>query len=371
MADKQTLQQKIQELQEEYSKTKHNKATNKHLGIVRAKIAKLRREIGEKKGKKGIGFSVRKSGNATVVLVGFPNAGKSSLLKCLTDAESKVADYAFTTLDVIPGMLEYNGANIQVLDIPGLIEGAHIGKGAGIQIASVIRIAELLLIVADATAPEQASKLINELSLLGIKVNKEKPKIVVEERNSGGISVEANEHKVPSRADVSAVLNETGIYNCKVIFYSDMNFDDLVALLLDNSVYTKGVVALNKIDLLERGKVEQLRSDMQSRLGMPVVAVSAAKETNIEELRATLFDSLGLVRVYLKPKDGNADFSKPLALKRGSAILDVAKGLHSKAAKNLKCAYVTGKSAKFSNQKVGIEHVINDGDIVTLIYEKF
>lgn len=371
MVEKKVLEQKLEELQAAYSKTKYNKATDRYLGLLRRKMAKVRRALADRKRRKGTGFGVKKSGDATVVLVGFPNAGKSSLLRQLTGVQSKVADYAFTTLDVIPGTLNYEGAKIQVLDMPGLIEGAHIGRGAGTQVASVIRIADMLLFVIDATAPEQMDTLIRELSLLDIKVNREKPRVMIEEKGSGGIIVESNGHAIPDKKEIAAVLNETGIYNAKIIFYSNIESDELIALLVENAVYAKGIVALNKTDLLDRLEAEQLRKNMQARLQMQVVAISASNGTNMEELERIIFDNLGLMKIYLKPKDANPDFSKPFILREGGTVIDAAKGLHSKAAKNLKCAYITGKSARFGNQKVGGEHVLQDGDVVTLVYEKF
>lgn len=370
MPDKARLQQELEELQAQYSKTKYNKATDKYLGLLRAKMAKLRRSLAEKKSKKGTGFGVRKSGNATVVLVGFPNAGKSSLLKQLTHAESKVADYAFTTLDVIPGMLEHNGARIQVLDVPGLIEGAHVGKGAGTQIASVIRIADLLLFVIDATVPGQLEKLLDELSLLDIEVNREKPKILVEERKAGGIETEPNGHKIPGRREVEMALHETGLYNGRVIFYNDIDLDEMIALLVDNAVYVKGIVALNKTDLLKEQDVGKAEKETRGQFGAGVVCVSAANGTNMDLLKDSIFANLGLIRVYLKPKDKEADYSKPFVLRQGSSLMDLAKGLHSKTVKNLRYGLVTGKSARFTGQKCGSEHVLMDSDVVTLVYLK-
>lgn len=101
-------------------------ATEYHLGLLKAKLAKYRSQLLEpsKKGEKGEGFDVLKSGDARVALIGFPSVGKSTLLSTLTKTESEAANYEFTTLTCIPGVIEYKGANIQLLDLPGIIEGA-------------------------------------------------------------------------------------------------------------------------------------------------------------------------------------------------------------------------------------------------------
>lgn len=101
-------------------------ATEYHLGLLKAKLAKYRSQLLEpsKKSEKGEGFDVLKSGDARVALIGFPSVGKSTLLSILTATESEAASYEFTTLTCIPGVIQYKGANIQLLDLPGIIEGA-------------------------------------------------------------------------------------------------------------------------------------------------------------------------------------------------------------------------------------------------------
>ena len=127
-----TIEERIKEIEEEIKKTKYNKATESHIGILKAKMAKLQMEAeSHKHSGGGSGFSVPKSGDATVAFVGYPNVGKSSLLNVVTGTESEVGNFAFTTLRVVPGTLKYKGAQIQILDLPGIIENAASGSGRG------------------------------------------------------------------------------------------------------------------------------------------------------------------------------------------------------------------------------------------------
>ncbi len=137
-----TIEESIKEVEAEIAKTQVNKHTEYHIGKLKAKIARLKDEQEKRRstgGGGGKGYSVKKSGNATVALVGFPSVGKSTLLNRLTGAESEVGAYDFTTIDVVPGIMEYNSAKIQILDLPGLIRDASKGKGRGREVLSVVR----------------------------------------------------------------------------------------------------------------------------------------------------------------------------------------------------------------------------------------
>src|SRR6266540_2627318 len=147
-----TIEDQIRAVEDEIGRTQYNKHTQHHIGKLKAKVARLKDEQ-EKRAAKGKGggvqYAVRKSGNATVGLVGFPSTGKSTLLNQITDATSEVAAYDFTTLDVIPGLMEHRGAKIQVLDMPGLIRGASKGRGRGKEVLSVARGCDLILLMID------------------------------------------------------------------------------------------------------------------------------------------------------------------------------------------------------------------------------
>uniref|UniRef100_A0A8D1EFA8 Developmentally regulated GTP binding protein 2 n=1 Tax=Sus scrofa TaxID=9823 RepID=A0A8D1EFA8_PIG len=123
--------EKISEIEKEIARTQKNKATEYHLGLLKAKLAKYRAQLLEPSksaSSKGEGFDVMKSGDARVALIGFPSVGKSTFLSLMTSTASEAASYEFTTLTCIPGVIEYKGANIQLLDLPGIIEGAAQGQ---------------------------------------------------------------------------------------------------------------------------------------------------------------------------------------------------------------------------------------------------
>jgi len=145
---------KIADIEREIARTQKNKATEGHLGLLKAKLAKYRNQLIEdassSSGGKGEGFDVMKSGNARVAMVGFPSVGKSTLLSTVTKTESAQASYEITTLTCIPGVIEFNDAKIQLLDLPGIIEGAAKGKGRGKRVIAVARTADLILMVVDA-----------------------------------------------------------------------------------------------------------------------------------------------------------------------------------------------------------------------------
>ena len=170
------IPEKIRSIQDEIDKTQINKATEHHVGLLKAKIARLKREQEENThgktlstGASNAGFDVRKTGDATVVFVGLPSVGKSTLLNRLTNARSRVGSYNFTTLTAVPGLLSHQGARIQILDMPGIIEGAAKGKGLGKRVLSVARNADLVLLVLDVFQPQHLLILKKELSDIGIK----------------------------------------------------------------------------------------------------------------------------------------------------------------------------------------------------------
>ena len=187
------IPEKIKAIQDEMARTQINKATEHHLGLLKAKIAKLKKEQEtdqvKKSSKKSDGFDVKRTGDATVVFIGLPSVGKSTLLNKLTGSKSAIGAFQFTTLTVVPGVLEHRGAKIQMLDLPGIIKGASSGKGLGRRILSVARSADIVLLILDVFQPYHEDVLIKELGNIGIRLNQNPPNIVIEKSTTGGIAV--------------------------------------------------------------------------------------------------------------------------------------------------------------------------------------
>ena len=115
-------------------------------------------------------ISVRREGAAQVALVGPPNAGKSSLLQALSSVQIKTGDYAFTTTRPVPALTRIRGVLVQLVEIPGLIEGAAEDRGGGRALLGVLRNADAIVLCHEAAAPPKELEVVRrELAAAAIE----------------------------------------------------------------------------------------------------------------------------------------------------------------------------------------------------------
>jgi ribosome-interacting GTPase 1 len=101
--------------------------------------------------------------------------------------------------------------------------------------------------------------------------------------------------------------------------------------------------------------------------GYDVVFISAEKGQGIDGLKETIYHNLDLIRIYLKPQGREADLKEPLVVRKDATVGNVADTLHRTIRQNFRYAVVWGRSAKFPGQTVGMDHVLRDGDVLSII----
>jgi small GTP-binding protein len=365
-----TIEDQIKAAEDEIQKTPYNKATQHHIGKLKAKLARLKDEQETRRLKGGGGgpsYAVKKSGNATAGLVGFPSVGKSTLLNQITDADSAVAAYDFTTLDVIPGLLEHRGAKIQILDMPGLIRGASKGRGRGKEVLSVARGCDLILLMID-VFETHVDVLEEELRLAGIRLNERPADVTITKANRGGLKVNPTVKLTKLDEELIAdICREWGHLNGTIVVRQDISEDQLIDVLAGNRVYVQSFVVVNKIDLVSSDYVKALQAKLP---GWRLVPISAEKGLGLTRLKDEIYETLRFMRIFLKPQGKDADMADPLIVKAGSDVGMVCDAIHRDWRKRFRYANVWGSSAQFPGQKVGLDHGLQDSDVLTIVLRK-
>lgn len=361
---KQRILAEIKDIENRISKTKYNKKTQHAIGQYKARIAHLKQqlELRGKKGPKTDGYQVRRSGDATVILIGFPSVGKSTLLNALTNKDSEVGAYEFTTLDIVPGMLEHKHAKIQILDVPGIVTGAASGRGRGREVLSSIQSADMIIKVIDVTTPFHNKLIDKELHDAHIRLNTHKPDVKIVKTGHGGLDIGATipltHLEIPT---IEKMLNAFRIRNAQVVIREDITQDQLIDAITNNQKYIPGITILTKIDLVNENQLMTVLHNIQ-----PDLAISSHQNLNLDRLKDLIFKKLDFMRVYTKEIGKKPDMSEPMIIQRKSTVRDLCNKLHKDFIKKFKFIKIWGPSAKFPGQKLSLKHTLKDKDIVEI-----
>jgi small GTP-binding protein len=343
-------QEKVKDLEKEISKTKYNKRTQHAIGLMKAKLAMLKdkatKSASAGKAKGDDRFSVRKTGDGTVVLLGFPSVGKSTLLNKVTHAKSDIAAYSFTTLSAVPGLMQYKFAKIQIIDVPGIVSGAAAGRGRGKEVLGMLRTADLILILVDALSPEHHKAILKEIYDTDIRINKRKPEVRITKRDRGGITI--GEMVILTKIDrktIADIAREMKLNNADILIREDIDANQLIDVISGDKIYTKALTILTKADLVNKEELKRIKDKVK-----PDVVVSAEKGIGIKDLKEAIYQKMGFIRIFLKEVNKKADMEEPLIMFKGSTIKDVCSKLHKDFVDNFKYARLWGNSAKFDGQ---------------------
>jgi len=313
--------------------------------------------------------------------------GKSTFLSKVTKTKSEVAAYSFTTLTAIPGVLEYGGAEIQVLDLPGIIEGAAEGKGRGRQVISAAKTSDMVLMILDATKrAEQRALLEAELEAVGIRLNQDPPNIYLKLKKAGGMKITfQSPPKTLDEKMLYNILRDYRILNCEVLVRDEngmgalplfsrtpadidialATIDQFIDVIMkDHRTYIKCLYVYNKIDSISLEHLDKLAREPNTAL------MSCELDLGIRDVVDKCWEELRLIRIYTKRKGIDPDFSEALIVRNNSTIEDVCDHIHRTLKESFKYALVWGASARHVPQRVGLSHVVSDEDVVSIVGTK-
>lgn len=299
------LQQMLREI------PKH-KGTDKLQADLKHKISEAKK-LCEKlaSAKKSSQPKIPRQGAGRAIIIGGPNAGKSSLLKALTRATPEVAPFPFTTREPQPGMMPWEDVQVQLIDTPPITADLFDPNTLGL-----IRGADLVVLMVDLA-------------------------------EDSGIE------------DLQAILARIGETKTRLANETMLDEEDV------GVSYTKTLLVPNKCDLPEASDRLALLHEY-CPLSFTEFSIATEAGINLAPLRDAIYQSLDVVRVYTKsPMKKEADFNQPYTVRRGQTLVDVAELVHKDFAENLKYARVWGTAIHPGSQVKG-DYVLHDKDIVEL-----
>jgi len=308
-----TAEEKLAALEEMLAVIPKHKGTEKLQADIKRRISKLKqKEASSGRGRHGVFYHVEKEGAGQIIVTGYPNSGKSLIVRRLTNAEPEVADYPFTTRRPLPGMMEFEDILIQLVDSPPIIK-----DGAENWVVAMPRSADAVLLVADLASDSAVEDVESVYGVL-------------------------RDSKVILTAPGEIPLGEYPI----------------------GTVFRNAVIAANKIDKPEaEGNLELLRELCE--VNLPIVPISALSGEGLEMLKVEMFRMLDVVRVYTKLPGKPPDKEKPFVMKRGSTVDDLTAAVHRGFVGRVRFARAWGRNVP-DGAMVGRDYELADGDIIEL-----
>ncbi|MFX0086816.1 MAG: GTPase [Candidatus Hodarchaeota archaeon] len=349
-----------------------HKGVENHLRMAKGKLKKLKAQQEKlKQAKKGSGekWLVPKGEDAQIVIIGNVNSGKSSILNSIARSEAaKVGSYPFTTVKPEIGSITAKGARLQLVELPAIVEGSASGEMSGKLVLAGIRNGDCVVITIDLSQdPIRQFKLIQEELKKGkIRLNTPKPPVTVEKVGSGNIQV-FNGHFFEGEGNeaVIEIMRSKGYVNAIVRFHAPTSLNQFLDSLDNTITYLPALIIASKGDFEgSKQNFENFKAYLvESKQIFPLVPTSSYKNEGFNGVEEILFKQLGMIRIFTRNAVGDiAD--RPIILREGSTVENAIEVLSKKMLKFFRFTRVWGSSAKYDGEKVGLDRILHDGDVI-------
>ena len=367
--------QKLQKMQEFLACVPQHKGTMKLRGQIKKKMAIIRSDLEDKKRKgtgKGSGgprLFVEKEGTAQIALLGDTNVGKSCLMSALTNANVTVSPTPYCTREPVPGIMTYMDVQFQMVEAPALMHGSADGRAWGLQTLGLARNADGLILMVDLSRDpvEQMELVLGELEKTRVLVAKPKGKVDIDRRYAGAALriILVGKLLGTTMREVEDLLRSYKISDAIVRISGEVTLEDVEDAIFESTIYKPTLVVANKLDV--KGAERNLRVLKRFINGkMPIIAVSCERRIGLDDVGKAIIEALGVIRIYTKEPGMRVHSDHPFALRRGATVNELAKNIHKELVSNFLFAMVWAKRLRFSPKKVGLNFVLEDGDIVEI-----
>jgi len=306
-----TVEEKIEALEEMFAIIPKHKGTDKMQADIKRRISRHKEEAQKKKGaaKQKSAFSIEKEGASQVIVIGPPNAGKSSLITALTNAEPEIAPFPHTTHKPTPGMAPYENIQFQLVDTPP-ITADYVDP----LMMDLVRRVDIVVILLDITTDP-----------------------------------------IGQYEEIMRILEEYRIFPEGTEVPENIR----------RPVFMKKIsVVVNKVD--GPGREEDFQAFLElAELKVPALPVSILNGTNLDVFLRIIYDMSGIIRVYSKNPGREPDMDEPFVIPRDSTLEDLAGRIHKDFLTKLKYARIWGRTVH-DGMMVQRDYVMQDGDIVEI-----